>query len=118
MLFSITSSLSALHAYGQKLRVNADNIAHVNTNGYRRKTATLTEGAQGDVTVNISRAARERQGYISAEKPRHELTEPPSDVNLVDEIPSLATTQRAYEANLKAVQTEERMLGTLLNIFG
>jgi len=118
MLSAIPSSLSALHAYGQKLGVTADNIANANTPGYRRKTATLSEGPQGDVTVNIHPSDQAAEGYAGTPKPPHETTEPPSNVNLVEEIPSLSSVQRAYEANAKVIQTEDNMLGTLLNTFG
>ena len=41
-----------------------------------------------------------------------------SNVNLEEEIPELMVTQRTYEANLKVLQTQNKMLGTLLDITG
>ena len=118
MLSAIPSSLSALHAYGQKLGVTADNIANLNTPGYRRKTATFSEGPQGEVTVHIDPSKRAAESYAGTQKPRHEMTQSSSSVNLVEEIPSLSSVRRAYEANAKVIQTEDNMLGTLLDTFG
>jgi flagellar basal-body rod protein FlgC len=121
MLSAIPSSLSALHAYGQKLGVTAENIANVNTPGYRRKTAVLSEGSQGDVTVHVNPSSQPAEGAAANRRPAPGVTEPPSNVNnvnLAEEIPSLVTVQRAYEANAKVVQTEDNVLGTLLDTFG
>ena len=41
-----------------------------------------------------------------------------SNVNLEEEVPEMMVTQRAYEANLKVLQTQDRMLGTLMDIMG
>jgi flagellar basal-body rod protein FlgC len=118
MLSAIPSSLSALHAYGQKLGVTADNIANANTPGYRRKTAYLSEGPQGDVSVRVNPSNQASEGSVGNRKPSREITEPASNVNLAEEIPSLVSVQRAYEANAKVVQTEDNILGTLLDTFG
>jgi flagellar basal-body rod protein FlgC len=39
-----------------------------------------------------------------------------SNVNLEEELPDMMVTQRTYEANLKVLQTQDKMLGTLLDI--
>ena len=41
-----------------------------------------------------------------------------SNVNLQEEVPEMMVTQRVYEANLKVLQTQDIMLGTLLDIMG
>jgi flagellar hook-associated protein FlgK len=37
---------------------------------------------------------------------------------LEEEIPEMMVTQRAYEANLKVLQTQNKMLGSVLDIMG
>jgi flagellar basal-body rod protein FlgC len=39
-----------------------------------------------------------------------------SNVNLEEELPDLMVTRRTYEANLKVLQTHDKMLGTMLDI--
>jgi flagellar basal-body rod protein FlgC len=39
-----------------------------------------------------------------------------SNVNLEEELPDLMVTQRTYEANLKVLQTRDKMLGSMLDI--
>ena len=39
-------------------------------------------------------------------------------VNLEEEFPEMMVTQRTYEANLKALQTRDKMIGTLLDATG
>jgi flagellar hook protein FlgE len=39
-----------------------------------------------------------------------------SNVDLTEEIPEMIPTQRGYEANLKAIKTQDEMLGTLINL--
>jgi flagellar basal-body rod protein FlgC len=41
-----------------------------------------------------------------------------SNVNLEEELPDLMITQRTYEANLKVLQTQDKMLGATLDILG
>ena len=41
-----------------------------------------------------------------------------SFVNLEEEFPEMMVTQRNYEANLKVLQTHDKMLGTLLDATG
>jgi flagellar basal-body rod protein FlgC len=39
-----------------------------------------------------------------------------SNVDLSEELPNLMIAKRGYQANIKAIQTQEKMLGSLLDI--
>ena len=41
-----------------------------------------------------------------------------SNVDLTEEIPQTITAQRGYEANLKLIETQDEMLGSVLDILG
>ena len=41
-----------------------------------------------------------------------------SNVDLTEEIPDLMITKRAYQANLKTIETQDEMLGSLLDTIG
>ena len=117
MIPSVNSTISALQAYTTKLGVTADNIANVNTDEFKKSRATLKEGINGDVQVDINRVNTPGRSYQKLEG--DQLVEKEgSNVSLEEEVPEMMVTQRTYEANLKVLQTQNKMLGTLLDITG
>ena len=117
MIPSVNSTISALQAYKSKMRVIANNIANVNTDEFKKGRATLREGTNGGVQVNVQRVNTPGIRYKTFEGDR--LTEKESsNVNLEEEIPEMIVTQRTYEANLKVLQTQNKMLGSVLDIMG
>jgi flagellar hook protein FlgE len=117
MISPVNSTISALQAYKTQMEVTSDNIANVNTEGFKKSKATLKEGANGDVQVHINRLKtpghryQELQGDQMVEKET-------SNVDLSEELPQMMVTQHAYEANLKVLQAKDQMLGTALDILG
>ncbi len=117
MISAVNSTISALQANKTRLGVTADNIANVNTDEFKKSRAILKEGSNGDVQANIERV--NTPGHRYQELEGNKLIEKEgSNVNLEEEIPELMVTQRTYEANLKVLQTHDKMLGTLLDITG
>jgi flagellar basal-body rod protein FlgC len=117
MIPSVNSTISALQAYKTKLGVTADNIANANTDEFKKSRATLKEGTNGDVQVNINRIITPGHRYQEFEVDQL-VEKESSNVNLEEEIPEMMITQRTYEANLKVLQTQDKMSGTLLDILG
>ncbi len=68
-------------------------------------TETDSSGAPNAVTPGIEGAGTLTQGYVEA-----------SNVNVVEELVNMITTQRAYEINSKAVQTSDQMLAKLAQL--
>ena len=117
MIPSVNGTISALQAYKTRLGVSADNIANANTDEFKKSRATLKEGTKGDVQVDINRV--NTPGHRYQELEGDQLVEKESsNVNLEEEIPEMMVTQRIYEANLKVLQTQDKMSGTLLDIMG
>ena len=117
MIPSVNNAISALQAYKSKLRVIANNIANVNTDEFKKSRATLKEGTNGEVQVNIHRVNTPGFPYKAFEG--DQLAEKKSsNVNMEEEIPQMMVTQRTYEANLKVLQTQNKMLGSVLDIMG
>jgi flagellar hook protein FlgE len=112
---AVNSTLSALQAYRKSMGVTANNIANVNTEEFKKSRATMIEGVNGGVEVDVEKVNtpghryQELQGDQMVEKET-------SNVNLEEEIPDLMVTQRTYEANLKVLQTRDKMLGSMLDI--
>jgi len=117
MVFSVDSSISALRAHGDKMAVTANNIANVNTDEFKKSRATLNEGSNGDVEVDIERI--DSPGHPVSEEINGQTVEKElSNVDLAEEIPQTIPTQRGYEANLTTIKTRDEMLGTILDIMG
>ena len=117
MIPSVNSAISALQAYRTKLGGTAENIANVNTDEFKKSRATLKEGVNGDVQVDIKRVNTPGRPYQKREGDQL-IEKEGSNVNLEEEVPEMMVIQRTYEANLKVLQTQDRMLGTLMEIMG
>ena len=117
MISALNSTVSALRAFVTKLGVTADNVANVNTDGFKKGRATLHEGQNGAVRVEISRDNSAGFRYDTVEN-GEKVEKETSNVDLTQEIPDLMLTKRAYQANLKTLETQDEMLGSLLDIVG
>ena len=117
MISAVNSTLSALQAFKTKMGVTANNIANVNTDEFKKSRASLEEGTNGEVRVDIKRV--DTPGHPYREFVGDQMVEKESsNVKLDEELPSMMVTEHSYEANLKVLQTQDRMLGTVLDIMG
>ena len=115
MISGIYSSISALLGFQTKVESTANNVANVNSDGYKKTKVTLHEGQTQGVTVNIQQVEdpgpmvyeQTNEGQVLVEK---------SNVDLTEELPNLMLAKRFYQANLKVIKTEDEMLGSLLDI--
>ncbi len=114
MINPIFSSLSALSALGQKLGVTGNNVANMNTDGFKKSRAILQEASPYGVTASISRI--DTPGSPIPNEERVGEFRESSNVIVEHEIVDLMVAKHAYTANLKTLQTEEETLGTLLDI--
>jgi flagellar hook protein FlgE len=113
MGFSIASTLSALRAFETKMAVTADNVANTASENFRKSRAMLEEGRSGRVELRVQRThAPEKFPYDGKVREAKEG----SNVDLMEEIPLTIPIQRGFEANLKMLETQEEMLGTVLDI--
>ena len=117
MIFSINSSLSGLSAFTKKMRVISNNIANVNTDGYKKHRASFSEGANGSLEVVVARIDTPGPPNLAA-KGNPMLEKEMSNVDLTEEIPQMMLTRRGYEANLKTLKIQDEMIGALLDVLG
>ncbi len=54
MSLSFNSSLSGIRAAFTSLSVSANNVANINTDGFKKQVVNLNEGSDGGVVANIS----------------------------------------------------------------
>ena len=93
---TISTALSGMNAASLELATSAHNIANTQTPGYRRQIATPQAAPAGGVTTTITHAGAE--GPAMAE----------------DFVAQLAATY-AFKANLRVLQTQDRVIGSLLS---
>jgi len=131
MMLSVNTSLSALMAYGKKMGVHANNIANMHSRDFNKSRAIIKEGADQTVTVEIeqiespahpitgigeSRIA-ENESNPADTSPDDSLSNNPSNnVDLATEIVETNVAQGGYKANLKIIESQNEMIGTILDL--
>jgi flagellar hook protein FlgE len=113
MSHAMDAALSALGALGIKLGVTANNIANVNTDGFKKSRLLLQNTDPYGVTVSISRV--DTPGTAIPSGDGSASMQESSNVDLGEEIVNLKTTKYAYLANLKTIKVEDAVLGTLFD---
>ncbi|MBF0506589.1 MAG: hypothetical protein HQL09_07120 [Nitrospirae bacterium] len=92
---AINSAASALNAFGDRQAVTANNIANINTKGFLSTDANMSETVNGGVKVTLSQ-------------------NPDSDgVDEAKEMVNMIINKAGVEANVKSVQTADKMLKTI-----
>ena len=107
------TSVSGIVAAATKLQANANNVANANTNGYQTQRVDLVESPAGVEARAASVGAPNRAD--AAANPKGNSPLPPSDVNLADEMVSMVANGNFYQANMRALQAADDMMGTLLD---
>lgn len=117
MIPPLNAAITAISAFNKKMSSTANNIANVNSDGYKKSRVTMQEGANGGVTAQVQKI--ETPGVMKETVRNGEVVETESsNVDLAEELPEMIPTKAAYSANLKTVKVQAEMMGTLLNIFG
>lgn len=117
-------SASGMRAQSQRLRHTAENIANVDTPGYRRKLVTFEEATRfgrPSGEVEASRVRLDRRDLPRIYDPSHPMADAEgyylgSNVDLVIEIADSREAGRSYEANLKMFEQTRQMGASLLDL--
>lgn len=109
-------ALTGLQAFDRKNDVIANNIANVNTDGFKKSRVNMAEAAPSGVKASVERV--NTPGDMVTIEGAQETARETSNVNTEEEIIALSTNKFNYEANLKTVETAEEMQGTLFDLFG
>lgn len=111
MTVGISASISGLLALGKKLSNTAHNVANSSTNGYKKTIATITEDGNRLPQVNLTQS--DTPGAFIQEEG---LLKETSNVDLAEEFPQMMIAQRGYEANIKALKTQDEVLESVMDI--
>lgn len=111
---TINPALSALSALGIKFGVAANNVANVNSDGFKKSRAHLQDNHPAGVTVTISKL--DTPGFPLPSEDGGLESRESSNVKLEEETVDLLVTKRAYLANVDSLKREEETIGTVLDI--
>jgi flagellar basal body rod protein FlgG len=114
MLNGIDPALSALRALGKKVEVTANNVANVDTVGFKKKRAIFQEASPSGVTVSIEQV-NTPGGPLPPDEGKADIRES-SNVAVEEEMVDLIATGHAYTANVKLLKAEDEILGTLFDM--
>jgi flagellar basal-body rod protein FlgC len=114
MSSAFTTALSALKAFDIKLDVNANNIANVDTNNFKKSRVKLQESYNGGVEVNISKI--NTPGMEIDPNPRTGAPQQSSNVTLEEEFVDQIVTQYSFTANTLTIKTADEMQKELMDI--
>jgi flagellar basal-body rod protein FlgC len=110
MLSPVDASISALGAFGLGMRATANNIANVNTNGFKSSRVDYETGPAGQ-GVRVGAVSRGSVGSSAAAS-----AEPLNDVSLEREFTGMISLENAYTANAVVIRTTSDMIGTVLDM--
>lgn len=113
MIPALDAAATALQVYGKKIQTTANNIANLNTEGFKKSRVILQEGHPGGVTASIQRI--DTPGAPIA-YPENSTISESSNVDLNEEMVNLMTSKHAFQANLKILKAEGERIGFLLDI--
>ena len=115
MISGIHSALSGLMAIQKKTESNANNVANINTDGYKKTRVTLHEQEPQGVTTE-TKQINDPGPMVYEQTPEGETLVEKSNVELAEELPSMMLSRRQFQANIKTIQITDEMLGSLLDI--
>ena len=108
------AALSGLQAASQQLRASANNMANSDTDGYQKQRVTTQAGTYG-VEVKVEKVGA-TEASINVADNLEKVADQPSNVDLTDELVEMKAAKNLLEANVKSLQTQENMLGRILDI--
>ncbi len=115
MIPAVNSALSGLQAFGTKMNSNANNIANVSSEGYKKTRVTLAEQAPQGVKASVETVDSPGAMRLEDTNDGSKLVEL-SNVDLAEELPESQLNARFYQANLKTLQSADEMTKSLLDI--
>ncbi|RID90957.1 flagellar basal body rod protein FlgC [Gemmobacter lutimaris] len=120
LLGALSQSASGMQAQAARLRHVSENMANVDTPGYRRKLVSFREMADGS-GVEPGPVRLDRNALARIYAPGHPLADDTghydgSNVDLMIEVADAREAQRSYEANLKLFDQARRMTQSLFDL--
>ena len=116
MMFPVfATALSGVQAGSRLLSASAHNIANAQAEDFKRTRATFEESSAGGVVVALSQDQRPGPQLPTGDDSF--TFREGSNVELEEELIHTLEATNLIEANLASIRTQDRVLGSLLDIF-
>ncbi len=115
MIPAFNSALSGMQAFGTKINSNANNIANVSSEGFKKTRVTLANQAPQGVKASVETVDKPGMMRLEETSKGTESVEL-SNVDLAEELPESQLNARFYQANMKTIDVVDEMMESLLNI--
>ena len=116
MISGINAALSGVLAHQRQVDTAGNNLANLSTDGFKKSRVVMEDQLTG-VRAESRRVATPGPLYPDPIDPAGALVEG-ANVDIAEEMIALITGERGFEANLKTIQTQDEMLGALMDILG
>ena len=108
------AALSGLHAASLKLKVGANNLANAHTDGFQKQQVRTQAGTYG-IEVKVEKVSA-AEALPSSNAGSEKIADERSNVDVAEELIQVKVAQNIFDANAKTLQTEDNMLGRILDI--
>jgi len=115
MLSAINAAVSGLQAYSQKTQATANNVANMNTDGFKRDVVTFSSEVPQGVSTNTSKDLSPGAVVEETTSNGTEMVEQ-SNTDLATEMTDQVTETNGFSANIKTLQAADEMMGSLIDI--
>lgn len=114
---TFSSAISGISANTVRAAVAANNIANVNTSGFKASRVTVESSGSDRQETHITEST-ESGSFIprSDGLPEGSELEETSNVDLAEEFVQLQISEHGYSANAAVIRTQDEMLGTVLDM--
>jgi flagellar hook protein FlgE len=115
MIAGIQSALSGLQAFEKKIENDANNVANMNTDGFKKNRVVLSSQYPQGVKATAERVDTPGPFVVEMTDQGYEMIEL-SNVELGEEMPRMLLNKHGYTANIKTLQAADQMMQNLLDI--
>ena len=115
MISGVYAALSGLQAYSTRMANNANNVANMNTDGFKRDRVILSTQAPQGVRATVEKVSSPGPVVAEATDQGYEMIEQ-SNVDLSEEVPEFTMNQHGHDANVRTIQAADQMMQSLLDL--
>ena len=119
MQIALHNAVSGLKAAARRLEVSADNVVNSRSDGYLPHRVDLVANALGGTRATAVPVTPPSVPFFDPDSPLADAdgVAPRPNVSLEGEIVEQMLARHAFEANLRTVETADRMMRSLLDTF-